>query len=48
VSGAPRGKFIITRYRSAFAGKHEAWEVVTETLAADGSWRPVGYALNES
>jgi hypothetical protein len=43
--GSPPGHYVVTQFRSQFAGGKAATETVTAMKEADGSWRVVGYYI---
>ncbi len=43
--GAPKGKYVIIRFKSSFKNKKSAIETITPMLAKDGKWRVSGYYI---
>lgn len=42
---APAGEYVVLQFRSQFANKGEAIELITPMLEKDGSWRVSGYFI---
>ena len=43
--GAPDGEYVIVRFKTRFAGKQEAEELVTLLKETDGGWQVTGYYI---
>jgi Protein of unknown function (DUF4019)/Bacterial Ig-like domain len=43
--GAPKGKYVIIRFKSSFKNKKSAIETITPMMNKDGKWRVSGYYI---
>ena len=43
--GAPKGKYVIIRFKSSFKNKKSAIETITPVMNKDGKWRVSGYYI---
>ena len=43
--GVPDGDYVVLHYTTSFVKKKDADETLTQSRAADGVWRMVGYSL---
>lgn len=43
--GSPDGEYVAIQYKTSFANKQDALEIITPMLDKDGKWRVAGYVI---